>query len=147
MSGAAEELRLNYARGSGEDFAAALEAGREMDARLRQTGAGPHRDDLELLLDGRRAQFASEGQQRSMAIALKLGQSRLLEAREGGGGGPPLLLIDDIFGELDVARRMALLAHLPPAAQQLITTTSLDWMSGIPPGRVQRVDRGRVSLC
>jgi len=81
MSGAAEELRLVYAKGGGEDFAAALEAGRELDARLRQTGTGPHRDDIELLLDARGSQFASEGQQRSMAIALKLGQARLLEAR------------------------------------------------------------------
>ncbi len=143
MSAAAEELRLNYAQGSGEVFAAALEAGREMDARLRQTGAGPHRDDIELLLDGRPSQFASEGQQRSMAAALKLGQARLLEAH---CGRPPLLLMDDIFGELDLARRNALLLHLPAGAQRLITTTHLDWLSGITPGRVHRVDRGRVSL-
>lgn len=143
MSGSAEELRLRYAKGSGEDFRAALEAGRETDARLRQTGAGPHRDDMELLLDGRESQFASEGQQRSMAIALKLGQARLLEERRGS---PPLLLIDDIFGELDLERRNALLGHLPAEAQQLITATHLEWLSGITPGRVHRVDHGRVSL-
>ncbi len=130
-------------RGAARTSRAALEAGRDEDARLRQTGAGPHRDDLELLLDGRHSQFASEGQQRSMAIALKLGQARLLEERTGR---PPLLLLDDIFGELDLARRNALLAHLPAAAQQLITTTHLEWMSGITPGRVHCVDHGRVSL-
>jgi DNA replication and repair protein RecF len=143
MSGAAEALQLVYARGSGEDFPAALEAGRETDARLRQTGTGPHRDDIELLLDGRGSQFASEGQQRSMAVALKLGQARLLEARTGR---PPLLLLDDIFGELDLGRRKALLGHLPRGSQQLITTTHLEWVSGYAPGRVHRVDRGRVSL-
>ena len=143
MSGAGEELRLCYARGSGEDLASALEAGRETDARLRQTGRGPHRDDIELLLNGRGPQFASEGQQRSVAVALKLGQARLLEAL---AGRPPLLLMDDIFGELDLPRRNALLGHLPAGAQQLITTTHLDWMDGIAPGRVQRVDHGRVSL-
>ncbi len=143
MSGAGEALRLVYSRGSGEDFRATLEAGRETDARLRQTGAGPHRDDIELLLDGRLPQFASEGQQRSMAVALKLGQARLLQAISGT---PPLLLMDDVFGELDLARRNALLGHLPTAAQQLITTTHIEWMSGITPGRVHRVDRGRVSL-
>jgi DNA replication and repair protein RecF len=142
MSGAAEELRLNYTKGSGEDFAVALAAARDTDARLRQTGIGPHRDDIELLLNDRRSQFASEGQQRSMAIALKLGQARLIEAQSGS---PPLLLMDDIFGELDIARRNALLGHLP-AAQQLITATHLDWLSGVTPGRVHRVDRGRVSL-
>ncbi len=144
--GGAEELRLNYAKGSGENFQAALEAGRELDARLRQTGTGPHRDDVELLLNGRRSQFASEGQQRSMAIALKLGQARLLEAHAGKGGRPPLLLMDDIFGELDLARRNALLGQLPAQAQQLITTTHMEWMSGITPGRIHRVDHGRVSL-
>jgi DNA replication and repair protein RecF len=143
MSGAAEALRLNYVKGSGDDFVATLAAARETDARFRQTGVGPHRDDVELLLDGRRSQFASEGQQRSMAIALKLGQARLLEALSGR---PPLLLMDDIFGELDLARRNALLGQLPEQAQQLITTTHLDWMSGITPGRVHRVDHGRVSL-
>ena len=143
MSGAAEELRLDYAKGSGEDFQGALDAGREMDARLRQTGTGPHRDDIQLMLNGRRSQFASEGQQRSMAIALKLGQARLLETR---AGRPPLLLVDDVFGELDLARRNALLGQLSAEAQQLITTTHLEWLSGITPGRVHRVDHGRVSL-
>jgi DNA replication and repair protein RecF len=143
MSGAAEALELVYARGSSEDFPAALEMGRENDARLRQTGTGPHRDDIELLLDGRGSQFASEGQQRSMAVALKLGQARLLEARTGR---PPLLLLDDVFGELDLGRRKALLGHLPAGSQQLITTTHLEWVSGNAPGRVHRVDRGRVSL-
>jgi len=143
MSSAAEELRLNYAKGGGEDFAASLVAARESDARLRQTGAGPHRDDIELLLNGRGSQYASEGQQRSMAIALKLGQAQLLEA---ASGHPPLLLLDDIFGELDLGRRKALIGHLPDGAQQLVTTTHLDWLSGITPGRVHRVDRGRVSL-
>jgi len=143
MSGAAEELRLSYVKGSGEDFATALAAGREMDARLRQTGTGPHRDDVELLLGARLPAFASEGQQRCMAIALKLGQARLLEAL---AGRPPLLLLDDVFGELDLERRNALLNHLPANAQQIITTTHLDWLKGVEPGRVHRVDRGRVSL-
>jgi recombinational DNA repair ATPase RecF len=54
--------------------------------------------------------------------------------------------MDDIFGELDLARRNALLGQLSTCAQQMITTTHLDWMHGITPGRVHRVDRGRVSL-
>jgi DNA replication and repair protein RecF len=143
LSGTGEELRLGYARGSGGDLRAALDAGRAEDARLRQTSAGPHRDDIELLLDGRSAAYASEGQQRTMAIALKLGQARLIEAAHGA---PPLLLLDDVFGELDLRRRNALLGGLPAGAQQLITTTHLDWLSAIEPGRVQRVDHGRVSL-
>jgi DNA replication and repair protein RecF len=140
--GAAETLQLHYASGSGDDLAAALAKNRETDARLRQTEAGPHRDDLELSLDGKRTALASEGQQRSMAIALKLGQAKMLEAQSGR---VPLLLIDDIFGELDLERRNALLAHLPATAQQLVTTTHLDWLKGIAPGRIHRVERGRVN--
>jgi len=143
MSRAGEGIELNYLRGAGDDFPAALHAARDTDARLRQTSAGPHRDDLDIHLNARSSTFASEGQQRSIAIALKLGQAALLEQLHGS---PPLLLVDDIFGELDLPRRNALLTHLPARAQQLITTTHIDWLRGITPGRVHSVERGRVSL-
>jgi DNA replication and repair protein RecF len=87
---------------------------------------GPHRDDLAVRLEGRDAAvFASEGQQRSIALALKLAQARVLEEI---AQKPPLHLIDDVFGELDGTRRNNLLAALPPKAQKLITTTALDWL-------------------
>lgn len=70
------------------------------------------------------AQFASEGQQRTAALALKLAQARLFAEETGT---PPLLLVDDIFGELDAERRNALLAALPNESQKLITATSLAW--------------------
>lgn len=126
ISGREETLKITYRPGSGTDFAAALEETREEETRLRTTVAGPHRDDLEVALDGRKAAtFASEGQQRSVALALKLAQARALES---DAGRPPLYLIDDVFGELDSLRRNNLLAALPDAAQKLITTTSLDWL-------------------
>jgi DNA replication and repair protein RecF len=126
ISGGNETLEISYRPGSGPDFAAALEASREEEARLRATVAGPHRDDVEITLDGRKAAtFASEGQQRSVALALKLAQARALEA---SAAEPPLYLIDDVFGELDPLRRNNLLAALPAAAQKLITTTALDWL-------------------
>ncbi len=134
-SAARESLRLEYEPGAGEDFAATLDAARDEDARLRQTTAGPHRDDVSLLVNGRASGFASEGQQRTLVLALKLGAARLLEAHFGA---PPLLLLDDIFGELDLSRRAALLAGLPDGAQKLITTTHLDWM---PPGLEAQVLR------
>ena len=98
---------------------------REESARLRQTLAGPHRDELALRLNGLPLHFASEGQQRTVALALRLAQARLIAAR---AGRLPLLLLDDIFGELDPARRNALLRHLPEGSQQIFTTTHLDWM-------------------
>jgi DNA replication and repair protein RecF len=75
------------------------------------------------------ADFASEGQQRTLALALKLAQGKLLEQR---GGRLPLYLIDDIFGELDPGRRNALVRHLPATAQKWITTTHLDWLRDTP---------------
>ncbi len=126
ISGGSEMLRIEYVPGSGPNFAAALAAARGEDARLRQTSVGPHRDDACFFLNEISAvDFASEGQQRTLVLALKLGAARLLERHFAT---PPVLLLDDIFGELDVARRGALLAALPAGAQKLIATTHLDWM-------------------
>jgi len=122
-----ETLGIRYEAGcggGGEEFAANLAANRDEDLRLRQTTVGPHRDELGLTLNGLGSEFASEGQQRTLALALRLAQARLIAAQHEA---LPLLLLDDIFGELDPARRNALLAHLPAGAQQIITTTHLDW--------------------
>lgn len=125
VSGRDEPLAMAYQRSGGEDLAAAYEQSGEEDARRRQTCVGPHRDDVGLEINGLPAvQFASEGQQRTIALALKLAQGRVLKAVRGAD---PVLLIDDIFGELDGARRNALLGHLPVGSQKLITTTNLDW--------------------
>jgi DNA replication and repair protein RecF len=148
-SAGTEQLALQYRAGAGDDFAGALAASREEEMRLRQTLAGPHRDDLLLTLDGQpAATFGSEGQQRTLALALKLAQAGFLEAI---WGGPPILLLDDIFGELDPARRNALLAALPAGAQQLVTTTHLTWLEGVAPGPVwrlrdRRLDRVQVPV-
>ena len=124
-----ESLSLGYVSGIGDGeggFAANLAACRDEDLRLRQTTIGPHRDDLALLLNGLGMDLASEGQQRTVALALRLAQARLIADRREK---LPLLLMDDIFGELDPDRRNALLAHLPAGAQKIITTTHLDWAS------------------
>jgi DNA replication and repair protein RecF len=128
ISGTGEILTLHYesASGEGDDLLALLESKRDEELRKRQTAAGPHRDDLALLLNGMpSAKFASEGQQRTVALALKLGQTNLvLETRQEA----PVMLIDDVFGELDPGRRNALMANWPAASQKLITTTHLDWL-------------------
>jgi DNA replication and repair protein RecF len=127
ISGRAEASELSYRRADGGDFATALAAAKSEDLRLRQTTVGPHRDDLQFTLNGLPSEDASEGQQRTLVLALKLGASRLLERHFEA---PPVLLIDDIFGELDPERRNALLAALPAASQKIITTTHLGWMPG-----------------
>ncbi len=126
IGGQSEEVAVSYVPGSPEPLAPALVASRNRETQRRQTVVGPHRDDLALELNGMdAAKFASEGQQRTLAIALKLAQTRLLIERTGV---TPTLLIDDVFGELDVTRRANLLAHLPPDSQCLVTTTHLDWL-------------------
>jgi DNA replication and repair protein RecF len=123
ISGAREVLAGAYVPDMMEDYPAQLAALREDETRRRITLAGPHRDDMALTLGGRpAARFASEGQLRSIALALKLAQATVLR-REAER--PPVLLIDDIFGELDPTRRRALFAALPGDAQKLVTATSL----------------------
>ena len=110
-------------------MSAALSAAMEEDIRLRTTTVGPHRDEVTLTLSGRSAAtYASEGQQRSTALGLKLAQADHIAQTSGS---PPLYLIDDVFGELDPVRRNNLLAALPAGAQKLITATSLDWADGL----------------
>ncbi|BDS05725.1 DNA replication/repair protein RecF [Oceaniferula spumae] len=126
VSSCNERVGMEYIAGSGDDLAASLEMTRERERRLGQTVAGPHRDELRLTINGMAANdFASEGQQRTLALALKLAQGEMLQKR---GGRLPVYLLDDIFGELDPNRRNALMAALPKQAQKLITTTNVDWM-------------------
>jgi DNA replication and repair protein RecF len=137
ISDRGEPLSLRYRPGATDDFERALAETRIEEARLHSTVAGPHRDDLQMLLFSQPADlFASEGQQRTIAIALKLAQARLLQLEFSSS---PLLLIDDVFGELDSNRRNRLLAALPPQSQRIITTTSLEWVAGKPAAYVFRL--------
>jgi DNA replication and repair protein RecF len=125
ISASSDELKIEYRPGCLLPFSEALAASHLEEERLRQTVCGPHRDDLDLQLNSLKASsFASEGQQRTIALALKIAQARHIETMHAH---PPLLLLDDIFGELDTARRNRLLQALPQGAQTLITTTFLDW--------------------
>jgi DNA replication and repair protein RecF len=84
---------------------------------------GPHRDDLELRLGEQPAKgFASHGESWSMALALRLASYELLRA----DGSDPVLLLDDVFAELDAARREALAAAAASAEQVLVTAAVLD---------------------
>jgi DNA replication and repair protein RecF len=125
ISGKNEALILNYLPASGPCMKDSILQARQRETATRQAVVGPHRDDLSIRLHGMPAtDYASEGQQRTIALALKLAQGDLLHTRCGKS---PIYLLDDIFGELDPARRNALLHHLPPHAQKFITTTHLGW--------------------
>jgi DNA replication and repair protein RecF len=135
-----EELTLSYQPGATAPILQSLAESREEEIRLRQTRVGPHKDDVVIQLNGLSAGlYASEGQRRTVAIALKLGIASLLY-RENGQ--PPLLLLDDIFGELDPIRRNALLQGLPAGSQALLSTTDLSGIT-IPNGSsIQRLEEG-----
>jgi DNA replication and repair protein RecF len=142
-----ETLGLAYLQGATADFEAALRESEKEESRFMTTVIGPHRDDLQITLNDRPAEiFASEGQQRTIVIALKLAEAKLLELEFKK---PPLLLLDDVFGELDAARRKRLFLALPSRGQRFITATRLDWPESLPVGKVYRIvecDRGERAL-
>lgn len=120
-------LVCTYRRSWDADLAAALGAARADDVRRGVSTVGPHHDDLEVHLGGRSTRTrASQGEQRSVALALRLATHALATERTGS---PPLLLLDDVFSELDPARRRALVAQLP--AGQALLTTAADLPEGI----------------
>jgi len=127
----AEEMRLEYQPSVKKDFAVELAQSRARERTHRSTLVGPHRDDLQLLLNGKSAaQFGSEGQKRTLAIALKMAQAEFLAGLQGS---PPILLIDDVMGELDVNRRSGFLPLLESAhkasGQVFMTATGENWPS------------------
>jgi len=107
-------------RGSG--LASALAAARDDDIRRSITTVGPHRDDIDLYINGLPARtHASQGEQRTLALSMRLAVHRCI-AEEFGSS--PILILDDVLSELDPQRSAALLGHFP-IGQVLITTAGL----------------------
>jgi DNA replication and repair protein RecF len=131
ISNDAEELRIEYLPSVKNDFAVELAQSRSREKTFRATLVGPHRDDVQLLLNEKSAaQFGSEGQKRTLAIALKMAQAEFLA---GIHGSAPILLIDDVMGELDLKRRSGFLPLLEYArktsGQVFMTATEENWPS------------------
>ncbi|MGA3145455.1 MAG: DNA replication/repair protein RecF [Verrucomicrobiota bacterium] len=129
ISNDAEELRIEYQPSVKKDFAVELAQSRSREQSYHSTLVGPHRDDLQLLLNEKSAaQFGSEGQKRTLAIALKMAQAEYLT---GIHGSAPVLLIDDVMGELDVKRRSGFVPLLEQArktsGQVFMTATEENW--------------------
>ena len=125
----AEQLAVDYRPSVKGDFAVELAQSRNRERGFRATVVGPHRDELVLSLNNRPVdEFGSEGQKRSVAIALKMAQAEYLTQAHGS---PPVLLIDDIMGELDARRRAAfvpLLHRVERAGSQVfMTATEQSW--------------------
>lgn len=118
---AAFSYQPDWDHGGEEAFIEMLARTRERDLRLRSTNSGPHRDDFEFFLEERAArEYASEGQQRLLVLALRLAQADWFLTKTSIR---PVLLADDVVGELDPARRARFWAALHPEAQVIATGT------------------------
>lgn len=136
LSEGREDLVLEYqSQGLGEDGAADLESVRRRlerelarvrgeELRRQVTLVGPHRDDVGFWIAGRDARlYASQGQQRTAVLALKLAELDFMTAEIGEA---PLLLLDDVASELDPHRRHYLLSAVREGVQSFITCTDLE---------------------
>lgn len=128
VSGNDEELRISYeSKIATDQYANALlqklKASFELDRLRGYTGSGPHRDDLKISINSHDArENASRGETRSIVLALKIAELKLLELKTGK---KPMLLLDDVFSELDGKRRRTLSETLQNY-QTFMTTTDAD---------------------
>ena len=103
---------------------------------------GIHRDDIGISINGREARtFASQGQQRSAVLALKLAQLDMA-AREAGEA--PILMLDDVMSELDPDRRRQLIERID-RVQTFVTCTDLSELAGAKQGAVYNVENGTLT--
>ena len=154
LSSPGEDLELRYrpsvqlsddADGMADNYRAALQAVAGREQATAATAVGPHRDDFDIIVDGvDMGTFASRGQARTLALALRLAEAETLSAARGSG---PLLLLDDALSEMDASRRRRVLEKACQYPQVMITTTDPEQVSGFfgAGATYFRVDGGRVT--
>jgi DNA replication and repair protein RecF len=139
LSAGREHLRMEYqsqAWKPGDDpespavrhrLAALLAERRREEVRRQVTLVGPHRDDIGFFIDGEDARlYASQGQQRTCVLALKLAELRFMQEEIGES---PILLLDDVASELDPHRRQYLLRAVDEGVQTFLSCTDLESLS------------------
>lgn len=155
ISGSTEVLQVKYApnvpleqnhpEGVQQAFFEKLEQRAVAEQHQGTTLVGPHRDEVELTINETPARsYGSQGQQRTLVLALKLAELKLIEEVVGE---PPLLLLDDVLAELDPNRQNQLLEAIQDRFQTLITTTHLgsfdsQWLKA---SQVLSVNAGKLS--
>lgn len=135
LSKQSEELEISYVGAKAEtieelrqEILNALEYNIERDVELGYTSIGPHRDDVKFVLNGMEARnFASQGQQRSIVLALKIAEAEIFTKELGE---PPVLVLDDVFSELDTRRQIKMYETIAPY-QSIITGTSFKFQKDI----------------
>lgn len=138
------EIRYEPSVSMGDDARAILEAlfgAREGDRRRMTTSVGPHRDDVQLLVEGRDVRaYGSQGQQRTAALAMRLSELDVMREQLDEW---PMLMLDDVMSELDPGRRRQLIGRLK-GIQTFITCTDVDDLAGAGVGKVWRVENGTL---
>ena len=148
LTGGREELRLWYISQTeethtAEKLLARLHASRSEDLRRMTTTVGIHRDDMGVTINAKEARtYASQGQQRSAVLSLKLAQLDMA-ARETGEA--PILMLDDVMSELDPGRRRQLIERID-RVQTFVTCTDVSDLAGARQGAVYRVENGSLSV-
>ena len=152
LSNQIEELSISYQssvkitdkENLSESFKIALEKSRSRDLFKKNTGVGPHRDDMIFMINGMEASFGSQGQHRSLVLSIKLAEIELMESITKES---PILLLDDVMSELDNTRQLKLLETISHNIQTFITTTSLDHLQNLPDNlSVFTVDNGQLTV-
>ena len=157
ISGATEVLEVTYApnvsiekdgpEGVQQAFLDKIQQRRIPEQAHGTTLVGPHRDEVEFTINQTAARsYGSQGQQRTLVLALKLAELKLIEEVVGE---PPLLLLDDVLAELDLNRQNQLLEAIQDRFQTLITTTHLgafdsQWLNS---SQILSVQAGQISSC
>ena len=117
-----------------------LHTSRLDDIRRGTSTVGPHRDDIDLLINGLPARtHASQGEQRTLALAMRLAVHRMVTEEFGSA---PVLILDDVLSELDPSRAAALLRHFPEG--QVLITTAGYLPEAAHPDRIVRIQQGAV---
>jgi DNA replication and repair protein RecF len=118
----------------------ALQAARTADLRRGVSTVGPHRDELNFTINGLPSRtHASQGEQRTLALAMRLAAHQLVTERTGSA---PVLVLDDVLSELDDGRATALLEHIPHG--QVIITTASELPPAAQADRILRIEGGKV---
>lgn len=141
LSQGKEKLEISYIESVKGNFLEELKIARREDMYSATTSVGPHRDDLEFLINGISARsFGSQGQKRSVALALKLAEAEVIKKNVGES---PICLLDDVMSELDPARQNFVLNHIK-GMQTFLTCCDPENVKNLQAGKKYIISKGGV---
>ena len=141
ISAGREELTTKYIYSFSGDFVEALKNARQEDMYTGVTSIGPHRDDIDFKINGISARkFGSQGQKRSVALAVKLAEAEVITKNTGEC---PIILLDDVMSELDATRQNYILNHIK-GMQSFITCCDDQTVKNLIAGKKFMVKNGSV---